>query len=85
MAGRWKNDLSWNDVTPRADFLNRRKFMAAAAGVEYSVMDSAEKLLKRARESNDGKLADLDFSAVYEQVHATSTSDFSKKRKAPPS
>ena len=33
MAGRWKNDLSWNDVTPRADFLNRRKFMAAAAGV----------------------------------------------------
>ena len=33
MAGRWKNDLSWNDVTPRADFLDRRKFMAAAAGV----------------------------------------------------
>mmetsp|Transcript_4855 Transcript_4855/g.6295 ORF Transcript_4855/g.6295 Transcript_4855/m.6295 type:complete len:324 (-) Transcript_4855:36-1007(-) len=51
--------------------------MAKKAGVEYSVMDSAEKLYKSAR---DDKLADLDFSAVFEQVHKESTCEFSKKR-----
>ena len=35
MAGRWKNDLTYNDVTPEAVFLNRRQLIAgaAAAGV----------------------------------------------------
>ena len=33
MAGRWKNDLKWSDVTPRADFLNRRQLIAGAAAV----------------------------------------------------
>ena len=58
--------------------------MAQAAGVEYSVMDTAEALFRKARASNDGALADLDFSAVFEQVHADSKSEFSKKRKAAP-
>ncbi len=31
MAGRWKNDLKWSDVTPKADYLNRRQIMAGAA------------------------------------------------------
>jgi len=56
--------------------------MAEKAGVEYSVMNAAEKLMKRAREDGDGKLADLDFSAVYEQIHAESTCEFSNTRKA---
>ena len=30
MAHRWKNDLSRDDVTPKAAFLNRRNFLAAA-------------------------------------------------------
>ena len=33
MAGGWKNDLRWADVTPEADFWDRRKFMTAAAGL----------------------------------------------------
>jgi methionine sulfoxide reductase catalytic subunit len=33
MANRWKNDLSQADVTPLADFLNRRQIMAGAAGL----------------------------------------------------
>ena len=33
MAGRWKNDLKWSDVTPRAAYLNRRQLIAGAAGV----------------------------------------------------
>ncbi|MDF0602485.1 protein-methionine-sulfoxide reductase catalytic subunit MsrP [Psychromarinibacter sp. C21-152] len=30
MAGRWKNDLNWSDITPKAAFLNRRQLMAGA-------------------------------------------------------
>jgi sulfoxide reductase catalytic subunit YedY len=39
MAGRWKNDLNWSDVTPHSDFLNRRQILmgvgaaVAAAGI----------------------------------------------------
>mmetsp|Transcript_2067 Transcript_2067/g.4341 ORF Transcript_2067/g.4341 Transcript_2067/m.4341 type:complete len:316 (-) Transcript_2067:158-1105(-) len=54
--------------------------MAKAAGVEYSVMDSAEVLYRNARDDADLNVADEDFSAVFEQVHKESTSDFSKKR-----
>lgn len=32
MSPRWKNDLKWSDVTPRADFINRRQLMAGFAG-----------------------------------------------------
>ena len=32
MAGRWKNDLKWSDVTPKADYLNRRQLMGGIAG-----------------------------------------------------
>ena len=31
MARRWKNDLTWSDVTPKAAFLNRRQLMAGAS------------------------------------------------------
>jgi len=33
MAGRWKNDLNWSDVTPRASFMNRRQLMAGAGAL----------------------------------------------------
>ncbi|SFD32601.1 protein-methionine-sulfoxide reductase catalytic subunit MsrP [Tropicimonas isoalkanivorans] len=33
MAGRWKNDLTWADVTPKAAWLNRRQIMAGAGAV----------------------------------------------------
>ena len=54
--------------------------MAKEAGVEFSVMDSAESLLKRAREDEELNAADNDFSAVFEKIHKESTGDFSKKR-----
>ncbi|WP_372604132.1 protein-methionine-sulfoxide reductase catalytic subunit MsrP [Actibacterium sp.] len=31
MSHRFRPDLGWSDVTPKADFLNRRQFMASAA------------------------------------------------------
>ena len=55
--------------------------MAKAAGVEYSVIDQAEKLFRSAREDSDLNVADEDFSAVFEKIHKDSTSEFSKKRK----
>ena len=33
MAGRWKNDLTWADVTPKAAFMNRRQLMAGAGAL----------------------------------------------------
>jgi len=33
MAGRWKNDLKWSDVTPKAEFMNRRQVMAGAGAL----------------------------------------------------
>ena len=30
MAGRYKSDLNWSDVTPKANWLNRRSLMASA-------------------------------------------------------
>jgi len=33
MVGRWKNDLTWSDVTPKAAFLNRRQLMAGAGAL----------------------------------------------------
>jgi len=55
--------------------------MAQKAGVEFSVMNEAEKLFRKARDNGESNLADLDFSAVFEQVHNESENDFSKKRK----
>jgi len=54
--------------------------MAKKAGVEYSVMDQAEKLYRAARDDCDLNVADEDFSAVFERIHKESTSEFSKKR-----
>eukprot|EP00804_Cyclotella_cryptica_P024653 CCRYP_001643-RA/>CCRYP_001643-RA protein AED:0.32 eAED:0.32 QI:125/1/1/1/0.33/0.3/10/2628/309 len=44
--------------------------MAKEAGVEYSVTEGAEKLFSQARE--DEKLAEEDFSAVFEIIHKAS-------------
>jgi sulfoxide reductase catalytic subunit YedY len=33
MAGRWKTDVTWADVTPKAAWLNRRQIMAGAGAV----------------------------------------------------
>ncbi|MCH2076749.1 MAG: protein-methionine-sulfoxide reductase catalytic subunit MsrP [Rhodobacteraceae bacterium] len=32
MARRWTNDLTWNDVTPKSHWLNRRQIIAGALG-----------------------------------------------------
>lgn len=56
--------------------------MAKSAGVEYTVMDQAEKLFRDARGDKELNVADLDFSAVFERIHKESTSEYSKKRKA---
>ena len=35
MAGRYKSDLNWSDVTPKDVWLNRRKLMAGAGAVAF--------------------------------------------------
>ena len=43
MAHRWKNNLTWDDVTPEAAFLNRRQIIAgmAAGGIAAGLGQSA--------------------------------------------
>lgn len=55
--------------------------MAKEAGVEFSVMSSAEGLFARARADQELDVADQDFSAVFEIIHKESEGQFSKKRK----
>lgn len=55
--------------------------MAKEAGVEFSVMDKAEELFSKAREDEELKIADEDFSAVFEKIHKESDGNFSKKRR----
>ena len=77
-----------NDHAPNFPLKHAHKDMALAsamakeAGVEYSVMDQAETLFRAARNDEELKVADLDFSAVFEKIHQESSSEFSKKRKA---
>ena len=33
MPGRWKNDLTWSDVTPRAVYMDRRQWMMGAGAL----------------------------------------------------
>jgi len=33
MSGRWKNDLNWSDVTPKAAYMNRRDLLAGAGAL----------------------------------------------------
>ena len=40
MAGRWKNDLTWADVTPEAAFLNRRQIMAGMGAAAVGAIAS---------------------------------------------
>mmetsp|Transcript_39210 Transcript_39210/g.57662 ORF Transcript_39210/g.57662 Transcript_39210/m.57662 type:complete len:316 (-) Transcript_39210:61-1008(-) len=54
--------------------------MAKNAGVEFSVNDQAELIFRKAREDKELNLADEDFSAVFEEIHKESTSEYSKKR-----
>lgn len=54
--------------------------MAKEAGVEYAVTEEAEQLFQKARDDKGLKVAEEDFSAVFETIHKESKSDYSKKR-----
>jgi sulfoxide reductase catalytic subunit YedY len=36
MAGRYRSDLTWSDVTPKADYMNRRQLLAAAGAATFA-------------------------------------------------
>ncbi|WP_068119176.1 protein-methionine-sulfoxide reductase catalytic subunit MsrP [Tropicimonas marinistellae] len=38
MAGRWKNDLGWSDVTPKVAWMNRRQIMFAAGAATFGAI-----------------------------------------------
>jgi 3-hydroxyisobutyrate dehydrogenase-like beta-hydroxyacid dehydrogenase len=56
--------------------------MAQTAGVEFSIMEAAEKIYGEAKDDSALNIAEEDFSAVYEIIHKKSSSDFSMQRTA---
>jgi 3-hydroxyisobutyrate dehydrogenase-like beta-hydroxyacid dehydrogenase len=54
--------------------------MAKEAAVEFSVISQAEKLFRDAKDDQNLMLADEDFSAIFEEIHQKSQSEFSKNR-----
>jgi len=54
---------------------------AKSVRTEYSVTQVAEMTFRKAREDEELKVANEDFSAVFEKIHKESKSDYSKKRK----
>lgn len=75
-----------NDHEPNFPLKHAHKDMELASnmakdnGVEFSVMDQAERLFQEARNDNNLNLADLDFSAIYEKIHDKSNNEISNKR-----
>ena len=55
MAGRWKNDLGWSEVTPKSAWLNRRQIMvgAGALGLAAAAPARAELAAKPSPYSTD--------------------------------
>jgi len=60
MAGRWKNDLKWSDVTPHTEYLNRRQLLAGAgavalggiAGPAFSAIETVPSVYSSTEEPN---------------------------------
>jgi len=75
-----------NDHAPNFPLKHAHKDMALAcnmakdAGVNFKVNEKAEEVFRKAREDKDADLADLDFSAVFEEILKGSTSEYAKKR-----
>lgn len=55
MAGRWKNDLSWSDVTPKENWLNRRQIMAGAGALGLGAVAGPAMAKIAAKKSSYGK------------------------------
>ena len=58
MAGRYKSDLKWSDVTPKADWLNRRALMAGAGAAALGSIAGPALASLGAKKTNYG--ADLE-------------------------
>ena len=54
MAGRYKSDLKWSDVTPRTDYLNRRQIMAGAGALAMGSIAGPAMASLGARKTNFG-------------------------------
>lgn len=55
MAGRYKSDLKWSDVTPKADWMNRRALMAGAGAAALGSIAGPALASLGAKKTNYGK------------------------------
>jgi sulfoxide reductase catalytic subunit YedY len=65
MAGRYKSDLKWSDVTPKRDYMNRRQLMAGAGALALGSIAGPAMASLGARKSNYGRGLELN---TYEDI-----------------
>ncbi|HSF63589.1 MAG TPA: protein-methionine-sulfoxide reductase catalytic subunit MsrP [Paracoccaceae bacterium] len=78
----WKNDLKWSDVTPRADFLNRRQLLAAAGGLALAGPAMARIPTTPSNFSTDEKPNSLEDITSYNNFYEFGTGKEDPKRNA---
>ena len=59
MAGRYKSDLKWSDVTPKRDYMNRRQLMAGAGALALGSIAGPAMASLGARKTSYGRGLEL--------------------------
>jgi methionine sulfoxide reductase catalytic subunit len=78
----WKADLKWSDVTPRADFLNRRQLLAAAGAMALAGPAAARIPTTPSRFSTDEAPNSLEDITSYNNFYEFGTAKEDPKRHA---
>lgn len=78
----WKGDLKWSDVTPRADFLNRRQLLAAAGAIALAGPAAARIPTVPSRFSTDEAPNSLEDITSYNNFYEFGTGKEDPKRNA---
>ncbi|MBT8460342.1 MAG: protein-methionine-sulfoxide reductase catalytic subunit MsrP, partial [Boseongicola sp.] len=65
MAGRYKSDLKWSDVTPKSDYKNRRQIMAGAGALALGSIAGPAMASLGARKTSYGRGLELN---MYEDI-----------------
>ncbi len=71
MAGRYKSDLTWSDVTPKAAWLNRRQIMAGAGALSAGTIAGPAMASLGAKKTDYGQ--DLELNSL---EHITTYNNF---------
>ena len=73
MPGRWKNDLNWSDVTPRAVYMDRRQWMMGAGALALGSMAGQARTAGKSGYSTDAEPNTLEEITNYNNFYEFGT------------